>query len=80
MGRFLSKSDMAFMMAPARKVTKIEVGARKQGNGNFTGLCRKTFDDGKSLTWETCMNVKDRDEAIAYSQKYAANEAIGACA
>jgi len=67
MAQFLSKADIAFLSPfttlPALVSAKPMI--RRQGNGNFTGLVRKTYADGSVTDCEFVVNAKSREDVLA---------------
>ena len=65
---FLTKSDMNILLGHGPKLVSAVPMIRRQGNGNFTGLVRKTFDDGSVVDAEFVVNAKTpADVQAAYA-------------
>lgn len=66
---YLSNDDLSFFRAglfgKAPQVVRTQVGALQQGNGNWTGIERKTYDDGSHTDHHFIVNARSRADAIA---------------
>ena len=64
--KFLSNSDISsFLLGGGPKVVSKVPMVRKQGNGNFTGFVRSTYDDGSTSDFEFIVNARTKADVVA---------------